>query len=278
MALESKPKEQIRELLSEYRGISEKTIHVQDMLIRSDIYTRFKNSIIKKDFKMVFELIRVNPFLKEFPEYSKIISFGDTLYINLHKSMESNEIHKAIKILDVLVNFPDFKDEVKSIKQEIESRDKLYQAIERSSFEDIYNIIDNSISLINTPEGKKYNKLWSEDFDLAKDYALNGDTIGIDGVIDKYKNISSKHISIASIYALAYVTQIEKAIKSTKDKADIEKAFKSYILYFGADDYILSTYELFTKKYDVKKLDIDSLRKGSKKQWHSSMRVEDILE
>ncbi|WP_373071086.1 hypothetical protein [Sulfurimonas sp.] len=278
MALESKPKEQIRELLSEFRGVSEKTAHIQEMLIKSDIYTRFKNSIIKKDFKMVFELVRVNPFLKEFLEYSKVITFGDTLYINLHKYIEDNEIHKAVKLLDILVDFPDFKDEVKSIKLDIESRDKLYQAIEKSNFDDIYNIIDNSETLINTPEGRKYNKLWSDDFEVAKEYALNGDPIGIYGILEKYKSISSKYVSIANIYALAYVTQIEKAIKTNKDKTVLEKAFKTYILHFGTDDYILSTYELFCKKYDSKLMDMDSLRKGSKKQWRSSMRVENILE
>lgn len=278
MAMDGRSKEQIKELLYEYRGVSDKTVYIQEMLVKSDIYARFKNSIIKKEFKVVFELIRVNPFLKEFPEYQAIIEYADKIYININKYIKSNEIHKAIKLLDILVDFPDFRDEAIELKDEIELKDKLYQAIENSELIDIYKIIDTNEVLANTPEGKKFNKLWFDDFDLAKEYAYNADPIGIDGIFEKYKNIQSKYIPISSVYALAYITQIERAIKTNKDKVTIEKAIRSYMLYFGADDYILSTFELFCQKYNDVNINIDTLKKGSKKLWRQSMRVVNILD
>lgn len=278
MAGKGRPKEQIKEVLSEYRGVSDKTAHIQEMIVKSDIYARFKKSIIKKEFRIIFELIRVNPFLKEFPEYQAIIDYSDKLYISTHKYIESNEIHKALKLLDVLVDFPDFRDEAVELKEGIELRNKLYDAVKRSELADIYKIIDTNDTLSDTPEAKKFNKLWFDDFELAKEYAYNADTIGIDGIFEKYKNIPSKYFSISSVYALAYITQIERAVKINKEKTTIEKAIKSYILYFGADDYILSTFDLFYEKYDNVKMDVESLRKGSKKQWRPSMRVENILE
>ncbi|MCW8837596.1 MAG: hypothetical protein OQK11_02725 [Thiovulaceae bacterium] len=278
MSLKPRAKEKIKELLSPYRGVSEKTKHIQEMLVKSDIFTRFKNSIIKKDFKMVFELVKVNPFLKEFPEYFSVISFGDSLYIKINKLIQSGNIHQAIKLLKVLVDFPDFKEEAYTMLYDIELRDKFYKVLEDSNYIEIYKLIDNSVALANTPEGIKYNNLWNDDVDLSKVYALNGDVIGIDGILDKYKDISSKYMSIASIYSLAYMTQIEEAIRRKKDKSSIEKAFKSYILYFGLDDYIGSTYELFCQKYEDVQMILESLKKGSKKQWRPSMRVIDILE
>jgi uncharacterized protein YktA (UPF0223 family) len=278
MAMESRPKEQIKELLSEYRGISEKTKHIQEMLIKSEVYNRFKNSIIKKEFKIVFELIKVNPFLKEFPEYASLINFADSLYIKANKALEGDDVLKALKLLNVLIDFPDFKDEVMTIKEEIDTRDRFYRVIQKSDLAEIYSMIDNSISLVNTPEGKKYNTLWYDDLELAKDYALNGDVQGVDTILQKYKNVESKYISIANVYSLSYITQIETAIKKKMDQKDIETAFKSYILYFGLDDHIISTYELFKRIYVGSNIDFDSLKKGSKNLWRQSMRVMDILE
>lgn len=278
MAADGRSKEQIKEVLHEYRGVSDKTAHIQDMLVKSDIYARFKRSIIKKEFRIVFELIRVNPFLKEFPEYHAIIDYADKLYISTHNYIKSNEIHKALKLLELLVDFPDFRDEAIELKSAIELRNKLYDAIRSSEIADIYKIIDSNDTLLEIPEAQKFNELWFDDFELAKEYAYNADIIGIDGVFEKYKNIPSKYFSISSVYALAYITQIERAIKTNKDKSVIEKAIRSYMLYFGADDYILSTFDFFNDKYDDIKTDIDSLKKGSRKQWRPDMRIENILE
>ena len=278
ISLDPRAKDKIKYILAPYRGVSEKTKHIQEMMVKSDIYTRFKNSIIKKDFKMVFELIRVNPFLKEFPEYFSIINFGDNLYINTNKLIKSGDIHKAVKILRVLVDFPDFRDEANRMLKDIDQRDKLFTAINDSNFVEIYKVIDGSFVLSEINEAKPYIELWNDDIELAKNYAMNGDVLGIDGVMDKYSNVSSKYMSIASVYSLAYISQIENAIKKKTNRSEIKKAIKSYILYFGLDDYILSTYELFLKHYDDVKLSFDSLKKGSKKQWRRSMRVTDILE
>jgi hypothetical protein len=278
ISTESRAQEKVKEILNPYRGVSDKTKKIQEMLIKSDVYTRFKNSIIKKDFKMAFALVKVNPFLKEFPEYFSIISFADKLYIKINRLVKAQDIHKALKLLKILIDFPDFKDEAKSMIDDIELRDRFYHAIEISNIVEIYKILDSSSILEDTNDGKRYISLWNEDVDLAKEYAINADILGIDGVLKKYKDIPSKHMSIVSVYSLAYLTQIENAIRRKKEKTVIEKAIRSYALYFGIDDYIISSYEFFIDNYENIKLDLETIKKGSKKQWRFSMRVLDILE
>lgn len=278
MAQNPRTIDKAKDILSLYRGISEKTKHIQEMFAKSNIFTRFKNSIIKKDFKIAFELVKVNEFLEEFAEYTALVNFGDKLYISAHKALQKNEIHTAMKILNTLVDFPGFKDEAKAMLKDIEIRDRFYNALENENFVKIYKLIDKSSALCSTPDGMKYEKLWNDDLDVAKVYASNGDILGIDGVIDKYKDIPTKRMAIVSIYTFAYITQIENAIKKDKNKDVIKQAFKNYALFFGLDDYILSTYELFTKKYKDAYIDMETLRKGSKKQWQLSSRVLDILE
>jgi len=53
----------------------------------------------------------------------------------------------------------------------------------------------------------------------------------------------------------------------------IEKAIKDYILFFGLEDQIISTFDIFKNKYKDTKLDFESLNKGSKELWRPSMRV-----
>ena len=278
LALEPGGKDKVNELLSQYRGVSEKTKHIQEMVIKSEIFIRFKNAMARNEFKVAFELARVNQFLKEFNEYNLLISYGDALYIKVSKAMQTSDFHDSIKLLRILVDFPDFEAEARSMIKDIESQGKFLKAVEDEDLKTAYNLLANSSLLSNTPAGKKLLNKWQNDLDLAEVHAIQGDVIAIDAVLHDYKNISSKNMSLATIYTWAYINQIENAISNKKDRTIIERGFKSYILSFGFDDLIESTFEIFEKKYGESKLNIESLKKGSRDMWRVSMRVKNILE
>jgi len=80
-ALVPRGTEKAREILKPYRGMSEKTEYIQELLSQGEVYKRFKVYVAKKDFKMVFELIKRHPFLKEFSDYEVLMNYGDSLYI-----------------------------------------------------------------------------------------------------------------------------------------------------------------------------------------------------
>ncbi len=80
-ALDPKGAEKAKEILAPYRGISEKTKLIQELLSKGEVYKRFRASIGQKDFRVSFELIKLNSFLKEFPEYETLMAYADSLYI-----------------------------------------------------------------------------------------------------------------------------------------------------------------------------------------------------
>ncbi len=278
LAQEGKRKEDIYELFSQYRGISEKTRSIQEMVAKSELFVRLKNTIINRDFKVAFELIRVNPFLKEFEEYSKLLMYGDNLYISISKDIEAQNLHASIKSLRVLRDFPEYEEIAKNMIQDIENQSHFFKAVDDGDLKSAYTLLAKSESLENTPLGQKLINKWQNDLELAEEHAKNSDIEAIDTVFKEYKNISAKQMSLARIYAWAYINQIEYAIAQNKDKTSIEKGFKNYILSFGIDDHIISTFEIYEKKYGKSKLNLDALKKGSRSLWRSSMRVKNILE
>lgn len=275
---ESNGKEKVKELLVDYRGISDKTKHIQEMFAKNEIYNRFKNEIAQKNYKVVFQLVKVNNFLREFPEYFSVLTFGDNLYIKINKYIQSGDIHKASKLLLILQDFPEFEIDVKKILKEIENQGKFLKSIDDEDLETAYNLLDNSNIISQTVDGMYLNKLWKDDLEMAKVYASTGNVLDIDGILDKYKGITSKNMALASIYSWAYNIQIEDAIEHNKKKEVVEKAIKNYVIYFGLEDHINSTYEMYKNKFKNSKLNIDLLKKGSKELWRPSMRVINILE
>jgi len=194
-----KGKEKAIALLSSYRGVSEKTKHIQEMISKSEIYNRFKNAIVQKKFKIVFELVKINKFLKEFPEYFSVIVFGDNLFIKASKYIQDGNLHTAIKLLRVLLDFPDFENDAKNMIKDIENQGKFLEAINKDDFVTLYTLLDESIVLPQTPGGIKLNKEWKDDLEMAEVYAASGNIVEIDKVLEKYKKISSKNMSIVTI-------------------------------------------------------------------------------
>lgn len=104
-----------RDILAPYRGVSQKTKLIQDLFLKSEIYQRFYKAIGDKNFKVVFNLIRINPFLTQLQEYTSLLDYADSLYIESHKLIEKNKINAAIENLEILLDFTDYAQEAKEL-------------------------------------------------------------------------------------------------------------------------------------------------------------------
>jgi len=277
-ALDPKGTEQAREILAPYRGISEKTKLMQDLFAQGEVYKRFRVAIGKKDFKMVFKLIKLHPFLREFPEYTTIMNYADTLYIKSQELINSGDTHTAIKMLRILVDFSDFSDEVRELMVDIETKEKFYKAIKDEDMILAYNMLDMSDDLQGTDDGKLLQQQWNSDLSIANGFAVEGDIKGIEDTLEKYMHISSKYMALGTVFGWCYMVQLENAIKQKKDQSIIENGIKNYILNFGLQDQVLSLYEIFIKRYPESKLNLELLTKGSLSMWRTSMVGSSILD
>jgi len=276
--LEEKGIQKAQELLMPYRGISEKTKFIQEVMSKGEVYKRFKVAIGQKDFKLCFELIKHNPFLMEFPEYDTLMKFADTMYIKLNQHLKDGDIHAAIKIARVLEEFPDFQKEVHELMLELDSKQKFFKAIEENDTVTAYNMMAIAEDLLFTTEGKALHQKYNSDIAEANGFAVIGDAEGVKTTLSQYMIISSKYRSLATIFAWAYMVQLENALYSDVSQNKIENGIKNYILNFGVQDQIENFFASFKKKFATSKLNLELLSKGSFSMWRPSMIVNSILD
>ena len=277
-ALDPKGMETAREILAPYRGISDKTKLIQDLFAQGEVYKRFKIALGQKDFKITFELVKLHPFLMEFPEYITIMNYGDTLYIKSQEFLKVGDTHSAIKMLRILIDFPDFAVEVKEMMSEIESKQKFFKAVKDEDIVVAYNMLDLSEDLQKTEDGKRLQQQWNKDLATASSYAVEGNVSGLEGALSPYMIIHSKYRALATVFGWCYMVQLEQAVSTKKDKFLIEEGIKNYVLNFGLQDQILSLYEIFINKFPNSKLNLELLTKGSLSMWRPSMIVHSILD
>ena len=278
MMLDPKTAQRAKDVLMPYRGISEKTKYIQELLSKSSVYTRFRDAIGKKDFKMAMELVKRNPFLHELPEYLTLISFADNLYIKAHDAIAKNDFNAASKYLHILENFDDFKEEAHQLLQTVTLKQKFQLAISSNNMADAYDAMAELEELQETPEGKKLQHQWDEDVNIANTYAVGGDVLGVKKSLDKYMQITSKYTALAMMFSWTYISQLEQAVQQKMEKSLIEKGIKNYISLFGITDQIESFFETFKEHYPDTKLNLEMLHKGSLEHWRPSMIVKSILE
>ncbi len=277
-SLDPKGSDKAKEILAPYRGISEKTMLIQELLTQGEVYKRFRVAIGQKDFKIAFELIKQHPFLMEFPEYVTIMNYADTLYIKSQEFINNGDTHSAIKMLRILADFDDFKVEVKELMLDIETKQKFFNSITDEDLVLSYNLLALSEELLETKDGKRLQQQWNEDLSKANSYAVEGDVAAIKKTLAVYMKISSKYMSLASVFGWCYMVQLENAVKKKADKAAVEEGIKNYILSFGIQDQIESFFNIFMKYYPDSKLNLDLLTKGSLSMWRPSMIVNSILD
>ena len=276
--LDPKTVPKAKDILAPYRGLSEKTKFIQEVLSKAETYRRFRTAMSKKEFKVCSELSKQNPFLQELPEYDSLMKFADGLYIQSQKLMDEGEIHAAIKILRVLQDFEEFKDEARNYMLDLEAKAKFFNAVRDDDIETAYDMMVIAEELMKTKDGIKLQKMWNADLHTANAAAALGDINGLKNAMQKYMKTTSKYAAIATIFAFAYMVQLEDALQRGIERQKIENGIKNYILNFGLSEQIEAFYNLFEDAYPDTKLNLELLKKGSFSMWRPSMIVDSILE
>jgi WD domain, G-beta repeat len=277
-ALQPKGTDKAKDILAPYRGISEKTKLIQELLTQGEVYRRFRVSIGQKDFKICFELIKQHPFLQEFPEYETLMNYADGLYIKSQELIKKGDTHGALRILHVLVDFPDFSEEVKVFMKEIDSRQNFFKAIEERDIVTAYNMMSETEDLQDTEDGMRLQEMWNKDLAIANKFAVEGDSPGVEKSLTKYMKTSSKYMAIGTIFGWCYMVQLENAVVNKRAQHEIENGIKNYMLNFGLQDQIENFFLYFKDSYPNSKLTLEHLTHGSLSMWRPSMIVDSILD
>jgi len=265
------------DIFQPYRGITQKTLSIQALIKEHMIYDKFKISLAKQDYKMVFTYIELHPFLKEFTEYKNLLNFAETSYIKAINLIEKEEFNTAIKLLTPLQDFNDFKEEAITILNSLKIKQKFFESVSNNNIQIAYKILDNNLQLNKSKSADLLQKKWNQDIEKANSLVLDGTINQIDNVLKCYFNVSSRYISLSNIYAYYYLIELERAVRSKKNKSIIEKGIKKYILLFGLNDQIINFYTICKRYYKDINLNLKTLPKGLISDWKPFMIVESIF-
>jgi len=121
-AIDAQGEEKITKLFAPYRGVSEKTQDIQDVLMHHKVYKKFIDSTVKKDYKLSTALIKKYDFLRDVPEYEELVFYSDSLYIDSQKLIKECSFDEALKLLYILENFSEFEEIAKEAIADIQKQ------------------------------------------------------------------------------------------------------------------------------------------------------------
>ena len=275
--LDQKSSHKTQEILAPYRGISEKSAMIQELVQNVNVYKRFREAISNRKFKLAFEMVKQGEFLKEYPEYRALINYSDTLYMKAQVMLGNGDSNSALQIFRILLDFDDFRDEAKESISKIEAKRKFFSALKEKNIALAYTIMDEFEELKESQDGRVLNAQWEEDLEIAKSFALHADIDAAKGILEKYMNIKSKSRDVANVFSKAHITQLYRALDKNIDQKSVENGIKNYMLYYGLTRRIEGFFEDFKVKFPNSKININSQKQGSIESWRPSMIVESIL-
>ncbi|TKI69963.1 hypothetical protein FCU45_04950 [Sulfurimonas crateris] len=275
--LDQKLSHKVQEILLPYRGISEKSALIQELIQNVNLYKRFREAITHRKFKLALEIVKQAEFLKEYPEYKALINYSDNLYMKAQVMLGNGDTNSALQIFHILLDFDDFRDEAKESIALIEAKRKFFGAIKEENSALAYTIMDEFETLKESQDGKLLNAQWEEDLKKADDLALYANIEGTKGILAKYMKIKSKTQEIADVFSKAHITQLYKALDENMEQKKVENGIKNYMLYYGLTKRIEGFFEDFKVKFPHTKININSQKQGLIESWRPSMIVNSIL-
>jgi hypothetical protein len=267
--------DQARKLLAPYRGISDKTVHIQQLFEQRRMYDYMKKVIASRNFVKFFDLIKIYPFLKEFSEYSAIMEYADKLYVQAHKGYAQRDYATARKACEILAAFPDYAAEAQEMADTIRVKHLFYEAIANNNLSNAFSYLTTYPLLYETPEGQELERQWNALVDQAQRFAAKGLASETLAVFESYFGISDKYTAMAWVIAQAYCVQLEQKLRIKAPQEVIEQGIRQYVAIFGIDEGINTVFDYFKNRYSTK-LDLEKLKQGSAEVWSPSLKIDDI--
>ncbi|HLD23252.1 MAG TPA: hypothetical protein VJA83_04860 [Sulfuricurvum sp.] len=267
--------DQARELLAQYRGISEKTVLIQQLFEQRKMYVYFKKTIAQRDYVKFFSLVKMYPFLKEFEEYTAVMEYADKLYIQTQKAYAEGDFATARKGCEILISFPDYAQEAYEVGNTIRIKHLFYEAISSNNLSNAFSYLSLYPLLYETREGQILEREWNSAVDRAQKYAAAGNASETRAVFEPYFGIRDKFMAMAGVVSQAYCVQLEEKIRRDFPLDVIERGIRNYVTIFGIDEGMISILE-YLKRVTQSKIDLTPLKKGSLETWAPMMRIDDI--
>ena len=277
LILETRGDEQARQLLAPFRGISEKTVLIQQLFEQRKMYAYIKKILGQHDYAKFFALVKMHPFLKEFAEYASVMEYANMLFFQAQKAYNNGDYATAKKACKILVSFPDFAKEAQEMEDTIRVKHLFYDAITSKNLSNAFSYLSTYPLLYDVPEAKLLEHQWNEIVDDARRFASIGSAQETLEIFQPYFDVRDKYAAMAAVISQAYCVQLEQKIQFKLPQEIIENGIQNYVEIFGIDEGIRSVCDYFKLLYQPT-LDLEQLNQGSLQAWIPSNILHDITQ
>jgi hypothetical protein len=262
--------DEVRELLKPFRGVSEKTPLIQALFSEKQLFHLLQQKLLKKEFSDFFAMINRFPFLIDSEEYEKALKYGESLIKKARDLLKRGEYKKVINIVDLLEQFPMFKEEAEELKQKAGILLEFHRILAAHDLNLIEKFVKEHPFLEDVEDYREIERKWRENFQESEVYAAKGNVPEILEKLSNYMSVKDKRNKIGQLVKSAYLQQIisllSKAVKGQNVSAYLEKALRNYIKIFGFDMEISDLIEK-AKKLKIN-IDLSGVEEGDMSKWH----------
>jgi len=262
-------KDEVRELLKPFRGVSEKTPFIQMLFNDKDLYLDYMQKLKERKFKEFFDLTNRFAFLTYSSEYKKAVEFGNTLLEKAKELLKKGEYEKVMGIINMLEQFPMYEEETQALKYNAEVLWKFNKALAYGEMDKVEELVKEYPFLEDVLGYEQIQQEWRDKLSEAEIFAASGDVEGVLNTLKDYIDVKDKVMKIAQVLKSAYLHQIiallGNAIKGKKVDKFFEKAVRNYIKLFGFD---MEISDLIQKAKKLKmEFNLDNLIEGDLTKW-----------
>lgn len=225
-----------KNMLSPYLKIDSKQTLINSLIENYKVFARSYRLIKARNFKVYFRLVEKNIFLKDEKLYSRIIEIGNQTYSLLLQLEQAGNYQQAEQVIEYLQDFLPFNEKITEVQDTIESKKNLVRLIKENDVKSIYDKIAISTKLEVSSIFTRYHEMFEEKKEKATLYASEGESTKVMQTLEEHLNIEYLLNTIAMVFKLSYLVEIEKVIQSNPDNINMHATLERYSLLFGIDD------------------------------------------
>lgn len=197
--------------LAPFESTPKKELVVQ-LLRNADVFVKADQLIKAQNFKEYFSLTFKFSFLRDTDLYRKVLILGERMMQNLTDLEIEYKYEEAKKLADTLLVFPNLKRSANEHIVLISQKESLLTAITAHDIKKVYDLVDSVEALRSMPQFKDFTLDFLARYNEALGHARAGECKSVISVLGEYMEINYWIDKIGSLFKIAYLRQIEKAL------------------------------------------------------------------
>jgi len=162
-------------ILKPFMDIPSKMIYIESIFSNPEFILKLKKAKEEKNFKEFFEIINLNPSLKNTKEYKDVIEYAKFLDEFIQKFIKEEKFQKAKQALNILKDIKGYEQKVEKFEEIVNNSLKFLEYLKNEDLKNALEMSKKYSYLQNLKEYKDLKIKFNQKLSLAEKYAINKD-------------------------------------------------------------------------------------------------------